>query len=88
MVVFGNRRDKAAGATRRRAKVRAAIAFEDAPAIVAAERDDVDFFSIGLTHVTDIKLPCRPIEREPPRIPEAEREDLVASGIGTEERIA
>ena len=55
-------------------------AFEAAPAVVAAERHEVDFLERALADVVEPELAAAAIEAPAPRIAEAVREDLRAVG--------
>lgn len=89
--MYGTR--KASASARRGTEARAECSLEDPPAVVAADRDNVDLFLRALSDVSDKELTRRAIKGKPPRVPKAQREDLIRArrapkeGIGRWRRV-
>ena len=79
MVIFGNRGNKVGRRTRCGPVSGAAVTFQNAPAVVAAGCNDIDFLAFILAHIAGVKQSRRTIERKPERIPHPERVDLYPS---------
>src|SRR3989442_14446501 len=67
--------------------MRAASAFENAPAIVSAAGHDVDFLARVLSDIGHVELSRQPVERKTPGVPETICEDFVAARNTAEERV-
>ena len=56
------------------------VALERAPAVIPADRDDVDLLPRALPHIADVEQARPAVERESVRVAQTQREDLVGAG--------